>query len=149
MYQSGYSTVVGKLYIAEECGHIVRISFDEINAEKFETPLIKKTYKELSEYFNGKRKNFDIPIKLAGTAFQLKVWNELKQIPYGKTASYKDIAIKIGREKAYRAVGMANNKNPVAIIIPCHRVIGSNKSLTGYAGGLDIKEKLLKIEGVL
>lgn len=149
MYQFGYNTVVGKLYIAEECGHIVRISFDKINAEKFETPLIKKTYKELSEYFNGKRKNFDIPIKLAGTEFQLKVWNELKQIPYGKTASYKDIASKIGREKACRAVGMANNKNPVAIIIPCHRVIGSNKKLTGYAGGLDIKEKLLKIEGIL
>ena len=93
-----------------------------------------------------KRKNFDIEIEMIGTEFQKKVWKELLNIPYGETRSYKDIAIAIGNGKACRAVGNANNKNPIAIIVLCHRVVGSNGSMTGYAGGLDIKEKLLKIE---
>ena len=93
-----------------------------------------------------KRKIFDIPIKLDGTEFQVKVWTELLKLPYGKTCSYLDIAKKIGNPNAARAVGMANNKNKIQIIIPCHRVIGSNKKLIGYAGGIKIKEKLLKLE---
>ena len=93
-----------------------------------------------------KRKIFDIPIKLDGTEFQVKVWKELLKLPYGETCSYLDIAKKIGNPNASRAVGMANNKNKIQIIIPCHRVIGSNKKLIGYAGGIKVKEKLLKLE---
>ena len=92
-----------------------------------ETDLIKKTYVELEEYFAGKRHDIDIPIAPKGTEFQKRVWQALSEIPYGETRSYKDIAKSCGNEKACRAVGMANNKNPIAIIIPCHRVIGSNK----------------------
>ena len=107
-----------------------------------ETDLINNTRKQLDEYFAGNRKQFDIPIKLEGTDFQIKVWKELLKIPYGETCSYLDIAKRIGNPKASRAVGMANNKNKIIIIVPCHRVIGSNKKLVGYACGLDVKEKL-------
>ncbi len=103
---------------------------------------------QLQEYFNGKRKYFDVPYKLIGTPFQINVWNALAKIPYGQTRSYKDIAINVASPKGFRAVGMANNKNPISIIVPCHRVIGSNGSLVGYGGGLDIKIKLLQLEGV-
>ena len=102
--------------------------------------------KELDEYFSGKRKTFDLPLKLNGTEFQKKIWQELIKIPYGKTISYKELARKAGNEKACRAAGMANNKNKIMIVIPCHRVIGSNGKLTGYAGGLKIKAALLRIE---
>ena len=111
-----------------------------------ETDLINNTRKQLDEYFAGNRKQFDIPIKLEGTDFQIKVWKELLKIPYGETCSYLDIAKRIGNPKASRAVGMANNKNKIIIIVPCHRVIGSNKKLVGYACGLDVKEKLLELE---
>ena len=90
-----------------------------------------------------------MPLSLKGTPFQMKVWEELRKIPYGETLSYGQIAENVGNPKAARAVGMANNKNPIMIIVPCHRVIGKNGKLVGYAGGVDIKEKLLKIEGVL
>ena len=99
-----------------------------------------------SEYFDGKRKIFDLPLKPEGTEFQLKDWNALREIPYGETRSYKDIAIAIGNPKACRAVGTANHNNPISIIIPCHRVIGSDGSLTGYGGGLDKKTYLLELE---
>ena len=111
-----------------------------------ETDLINNTRKQLDEYFAGNRKQFDIPIKLDGTDFQIKVWKELLKIPYGETCSYLDIAKCIGNPKASRAVGMANNKNKIIIIVPCHRVIGSNKKLVGYACGLEVKEKLLELE---
>lgn len=111
-----------------------------------ETDLINNTRKQLDEYFAGNRKQFDIPIKLEGTDFQIKVWKELLKIPYGETCSYLDIAKRIGNPKASRAVGMANNKNKIIIIVPCHRVIGSNKKLVGYACGLEVKEKLLELE---
>ena len=111
-----------------------------------ETDLINNTRKQLDEYFAGNRKQFDIPIKFNGTDFQVKVWEELLKIPYGETCSYLDIAKRIGNPKASRAVGMANNKNKIIIIVPCHRVIGSNKKLVGYACGLDVKEKLLELE---
>jgi methylated-DNA-[protein]-cysteine S-methyltransferase len=110
-------------------------------------PYLFEVFNQLNEYFSGSRKKFDLPLDIDGTEFQKKVWNELKKIPYGKTKSYKYIAEKLGDVKAIRAVGKANGQNPVPILIPCHRVIGSNGKLTGYAGGLDIKEKLLKIEG--
>jgi methylated-DNA-[protein]-cysteine S-methyltransferase len=110
-------------------------------------PYLFEVFNQLNEYFSGSRKKFDLPLDIDGTEFQKKVWNELKKIPYGKTKSYKYIAEKLGDVKAIRAVGKANGQNPVPILIPCHRVIGSNGKLTGYAGGLDIKEKLLEIEG--
>ena len=111
-----------------------------------ETTLIKKAASQLFEYLNEKRRDFNLPLLKEGTDFQISVWNELLKIPYRETRSYKDIAIAINNEKAVRAVGMANNRNKIPIFIPCHRVIGSNKKLVGYGGGLEIKEFLLNLE---
>jgi len=111
-----------------------------------ETPLIKKAAQQFGEYFDGKRKSFNLPLILRGTDFQIKVWNALQKIPYGKTISYGELAAIIGNPKASRAVGMANNRNPIPIIVPCHRVIGHDGSLTGYAGGLELKRLLLELE---
>ena len=154
MFYKIYNFEIGRILIVENEDYIVKVEFlndknqfinKKYGTEK-ETLLIKKTKKELMEYFDGKRKIFDIPIKLNGTDFQVKVWKELLKLPYGETCSYLDIAKKIGNPNAARAVGMANNKNKIQIIIPCHRVIGSNKKLIGYAGGIKVKEKLLKLE---
>lgn len=111
-----------------------------------ETPLLQEAATQLSEYFAGNRTAFNIPMSPTGTAFQKKVWQVLQTIPYGETWSYKKVAMAIGNPNASRAVGMANNKNPIAIIVPCHRVIGANGKLVGYAGGLDIKSHLLQLE---
>lgn len=104
------------------------------------------TYGQLREYFDGKRKNFDFPYKLEGTEFQMKVWKALQGIPYGETRSYKDIAVAVGCPQGARAVGMANNRNPILIAVPCHRVIGADGKLVGYGCGLDMKEALLQLE---
>jgi methylated-DNA-[protein]-cysteine S-methyltransferase len=112
-------------------------------------PYLFGIFNQLKEYFEGTRKVFDVPLDVDGTDFQKKVWNELQKIPYGKTISYKTLSEKLGDVKAIRAVGKANGQNPVAIIIPCHRVIGADGSLIGYASGLDIKQKLLHLEGAL
>lgn len=144
-----YETSIGKITIVDNGKCIIGMHFGKVNIEDSnvsETKLIKEAHKQLEEYLNKKRKEFELPLLPQGTEFQLKVWNALKEIPYGQTCSYKDIAIKVGNEKASRAVGMANNRNPIAIFIPCHRVIGANGKLVGYAGGLDIKEKLLDLE---
>ncbi|TAJ09424.1 methylated-DNA--[protein]-cysteine S-methyltransferase [Marinilabiliaceae bacterium JC017] len=101
---------------------------------------------QLEEYFAGKRKNFQLKLNPGGTDFQQKVWQELTNIPYGESRCYKDIAIAVGNPKAARAIGMANNRNPIPIIIPCHRVIGANKKLAGYAYGLEVKQQLLQLE---
>jgi methylated-DNA-[protein]-cysteine S-methyltransferase len=101
---------------------------------------------QLAEYFAGERKDFDLPLQLSGTEFQVQVLEELQTIPYGETTSYGDIATRIGRPKAVRAVGAANGRNPLPIVIPCHRVIGSSGDLTGFGGGLDLKEALLRLE---
>lgn len=146
MYQYSYDTVIGKIYIAEKDNCICNVSFGTLNYKEKETSLITKTYSQLKEYFAGNRKIFDIPISANGTEFQIKVWEELQKIPYGKIRTYKEIAENIGNKNASRAVGMANNKNPIAIIIPCHRVIGSNGDLTGYAGGIKLKQYLLNLE---
>lgn len=111
-----------------------------------ETTLIQAVYHQLLEYFRGERKSFDIPIEMEGTPFQKKVWEALLSIPYGETRSYEDIAYQIGSPKACRAVGGANNRNRIMIVVPCHRVIGKNGSLVGYACGIDSKELLLDIE---
>ncbi|WP_100065367.1 methylated-DNA--[protein]-cysteine S-methyltransferase [Miniphocaeibacter massiliensis] len=142
-----YKTEFGEIYIAEEKGYITDIKKEKnFDGKLEETKLIKDTYKQIKEYFMGKRKSFSIPLKPKGTEFQKKVWESLLKIPYGETRSYKDIAKDIGNEKASRAVGGANNKNPIFIIIPCHRVIGASGNLVGYGGGIKMKEKLLQLE---
>ncbi len=148
-----YKFPIGIIGIAEDDNGITNIFFDNdnncIDKSNFilmETTLINKTANQLYEYFNHKRKIFDVPLSIHGTEFQNKVWLSLVKIPYGETKSYQDIAKNIGNEKACRAVGNANNKNPICIIIPCHRVIGKNMSLTGYAGGIHIKKYLLDLE---
>jgi methylated-DNA-[protein]-cysteine S-methyltransferase len=109
-------------------------------------PLLQEVMRQLSAYFAGKTETFDLPLAPEGTAFQLNVWRQLGEIPYGETISYGELARRIGNPNACRAVGLANGTNPIPIVIPCHRVIGSNGKLTGYGGGLDIKEKLLALE---
>jgi O-6-methylguanine DNA methyltransferase len=105
--------------------------------------------KQLEEYFAGARREFTMPLDLRGTEFQKRCWQALVEIPYGRTCTYADVARAVGKPRAFRAVGLANNRNPVAIVVPCHRVIGSDGSLTGYGGGLDVKEVLLRLEGAL
>ncbi|PNS09619.1 methylated-DNA--[protein]-cysteine S-methyltransferase [Solilutibacter silvestris] len=112
-------------------------------------PLIDATRRQLGEYFAGKRETFDLPLAPRGTPFQLAVWNALREIPFGATWSYGDLARHIGQPSAVRAVGAANGRNPIPIIVPCHRVIGSDGSLTGFGGGLPTKEFLLRLEGAL
>ncbi len=149
-----YNTVIGDLRVESNGKEITKIAFHKDNFINLNThsKILKKdrvidlACKELDEYFKGKRKEFSFPMLPEGTDFQKKVWNALREIPYGEKRTYKDIAIVIGNEKACRAVGLANNKNPLPIVVPCHRVIGSSGKLVGYAGGLNIKEKLLKIE---
>ena len=111
-----------------------------------EASLIREAFSQVESYLAGNLKKFDLPLEMHGTNFQLEVWNALLSIPYGSTASYKDVALMTGNSKAVRAVGMANNRNPIAIIVPCHRVIGSDGSLVGYAGGMELKRTLLEIE---
>ena len=115
-------------------------------ARKKETPLLRECQRQLEEYFAGKRFKFSLPIELEGTNFQKKVWQALTCIPYGEVWSYRELAQAVGNPKACRAVGMANHNNPISIIIPCHRVIGADGSLTGYGGGLDKKQYLLELE---
>lgn len=143
-----YKSPVGNLIIKDNGNAITKISFgqEEKENECPPSPLIMQAINQLNEYFDGKRKIFDFPISPQGTDFQKKVWQSLLEIPYGETRSYKEIATKVVNPKACRAVGMANNKNPIAIVIPCHRVIGKNGELTGYAGGMDVKSYLIKLE---
>lgn len=111
------------------------------------SPAIEKCKAQLSAYFDGDRKKFNLPLRLVGSEFQLRVWNALMDIPYGQTQSYAGLARKLGDDKAIRAVARANGDNALSIIIPCHRILGSDGSLTGYAGGLRVKKKLLQLEG--
>lgn len=110
------------------------------------TELSDRAYQQLLEYFEGKRRYFELPLELRGTKFQTAVWRELLEIPYGETRSYKYIAEAVGNPKAYRAVGMANHNNPIWIIVPCHRVVGTDGKMVGYAGGVNIKRSLLELE---
>lgn len=141
-----YDYPIGRLAIAcDELG-ITDVSLCKVNGNQNKTPLIEECAKQLDEYFALKRTRFDLPLSPEGTDFQKKVWRALLAIPYGTTCSYKDIAVKTGNMRASRAVGMANKRNRIIIIIPCHRVIGADGSLTGYAGGLDVKRYLLNME---
>ncbi len=152
-YAFFYQTPLGKIGIAEKGDFITNLFFGNTVAPKdfeiSETHLLKQAGEQLKEYFRGKRREFDLPLRPEGTAFQRRVWAVLAEIPYGQTVTYKDIAEKLGEPSACRAVGAANGKNPISIFLPCHRVIGSNGKLTGYAGGLPAKELLLKLEGIL
>ena len=145
------NTKIGNIAIIEEDGKIIAIEINKKIQEDIiqkETPLLKETEKQLLEYLEGKRKTFDVPLNPKGTKFMKKVWTALHEIPYGEVKTYGQIAKKIGNPKAARAVGMANHRNPIPIMIPCHRVIGSNGKLVGYALGMDRKKFLLKLEGI-
>lgn len=145
VYQSKYGKV--KIcYIEKTITSLKRVNDDEILNMGSRSRFTDDVHNQLQEYFEGKRKNFDFSYELNGTEFQMKVWKALLDIPYGETKSYKDIATTIGNPKACRAVGMANNKNPISIVVPCHRVIGTSGKLVGYAGGLDMKKDLLEME---
>jgi methylated-DNA-[protein]-cysteine S-methyltransferase len=148
-----FASPVGPLLLAQDEGGLRQINFPrnghptpaEANWRE-EPSALKETTRQLRAYFAGELENFDLPLAPAGTPFQQKVWDELLNIPYGATISYGELAKRTGNPNASRAVGLANGSNPIPIIIPCHRVIGSNGKLTGYGGGLPIKEKLLALE---
>ena len=145
---------VGPLFLAVSTKGLVRLEFEarvqKLNPDSTQLreskPALAPYLRELNEYFDGKRRQFSQPLDLRGTEFQLACWHALLKIPYGETRSFRDLAEAIGHPHAYRAVGMSNNRNPVAIVVPCHRVIASSGSLCGYGGGLDIKRKLLDLE---
>jgi len=139
-------TPVGSLRIDEAEGAIVAVSFVEEDLCPPSTPLLEEAVRQLNAYFDGTRREFDLPIRLEGTAFRMKCWQALRTIPYGETISYGEQARRIGNPKAVRAVGGANHHNPVSIIVPCHRVIGADGTLTGYGGGINIKAWLLEHE---
>ncbi|UAC49971.1 methylated-DNA--[protein]-cysteine S-methyltransferase [Bacillus aquiflavi] len=154
-----YESIVGTIYIVANNEHLIGVYIGEENFRKRKDSeqiriqqdhqMMIETIKQFDQYFNGTRKIFQLPLYKSGTPFQLQVWDAFLKIPFGETKSYQEIAESIGRPKALRAVGQANKANKFPIIIPCHRVIGKNKSLTGYAGKrTDIKEKLLILEGV-
>ena len=139
---------VGDLTLTEENGALTGLYFGwrSLEGEEGLTALLERASRQLEEYFAGKRKQFDLPLSLRGTEFQRQVWAALRDIPYGETRSYGQIAQAVGRPKAVRAVGMANHRNPISIIVPCHRVVGADGSLTGYGGGLENKKFLLALE---
>ncbi len=144
-----YDMPIGRVGIAEEDSCLTQVTFrTELPAGAVleETPLIAQCRQQLDEYFAGGRKDFDLPLCPRGTEFQKKVWSALREIPYGETRAYGEIAAAVGNPKAARAVGMANNRNPISVIVPCHRVIGSDGKLVGYGGGLDKKKFLLDLE---
>jgi len=152
IYYSRIDSPVGPLLLAVAERGLVALEFGggEVAAGWVEFPEKTAPYaRQLEEYFAGGRRRFDLPLDLRGTDFQKRCWQELLKIPYGETRSYAEIARAIGNPAAVRAVGLANGKNPIAIIVPCHRVIGSDGSLTGYGGGLETKRKLLQLEGAL
>ncbi len=145
-----YDTKIGRVGIVDTNNYITNLFFDSVEYldtyEIEETKLIKQAYNQLNQYLNGNRKSFTIPLKPDGTPFRKMVWKSLEKIPYGETRSYKEISLDINNKNACRAVGQANNKNPIPIFIPCHRVIGNNGKLVGYGGGLDLKIFLLELE---
>ena len=169
LYCTTLDSTIGPLFLAASAQGLVALEFDarlpgqqtirpnprhlreEKNSFRFEpSPRAMQLYvSELEEYFRGERREFTFPLDLRGTDFQLACWRALLAIPYGETRTYADIAHAVRKPNAFRAVGMANNRNPVAIVVPCHRVIASDGTLCGYGGGLDVKRKLLELEGAL
>lgn len=169
LHSTIFESAIGPLFLAASAKGLVALEFDkrtsgqqtirpnprDLRAEskkvRFESSEVEmRPYvREIEEYFAGKRREFNFSLDLRGTEFQLACWNALLAIPYGETRTYADIARAVGRPTGFRAVGMANNRNPIAIVVPCHRVIASDGTLCGYGGGLDIKRKLLELEGAL
>ena len=152
LYYSRIGTPVGPLLLVVSERGLVALEFGnrEVRADWIESPAkTARDARQLEEYFAGHRRQFDLALDFRGTEFQKRCWQELLKIPYGETCSYAAIARAIGNPRAVRAVGLANGQNPIPIIVPCHRVIGSDGSLTGYGGGLEIKRKLLELEGEL
>ncbi len=149
-YIKKMNTKIGTISIIEEDNVIIaveinkKVKYDEIQVK--DTPILKETEKQLKEYLEGTRKNFTVPLNPKGTKFMKEVWTALQEIPYGEIRTYRQIAERIGKPKAARAVGMANHRNPIPIMIPCHRVIGANGKLVGYALGIERKEFLLRLE---
>ena len=144
-----FDTSLGLMGLEEEDGALVSLRLPGQPVPRIachETPLLSEGKRQVLEYLDGKRRVFDLPLAPRGTEFYRSVWRALEAIPYGETRSYRDIAQAVGRPKAVRAVGQANHNNPIPIIIPCHRVVGANGSLTGYGGGLDMKKHLLRLE---
>ena len=141
-------TRIGRIGLAECNGAIIELALRaKAAAERAPEPeLIRRAFAQIEEYLAGRRTRFDLPLHAEGTPFMRRVWDALCAIPYGQTRSYKEIATAIGRPGAMRAVGMANSRNPIALIIPCHRVIGANGALTGFASGVDLKQRLLDLE---
>lgn len=155
MYYTKFKTDICNIILVGDDKGLTNLYMEtENNTNKFQIDkewiyndnFFKDIKNEIYEYLHGDRKKFTVKLNLKGTEFQKKVWCELQNIPYGEVRTYKDIAIKIGNPKGARAIGMANNKNPIPLIIPCHRVIGSNGNLTGFAFGINIKEKLINLE---
>ncbi len=153
MYYCYLKTPIGDLLLAGEDEALNLVAFPEGSMRRDPEPdwiynekQFTDARQQLTEYFAGERREFDLPLSLAGTEFQLRVLEELRHIPYGETTSYGDIAARIGKPKAMRAVGAANGRNPIPIIVPCHRVIGRSGDLTGFGGGLDAKQALLQLE---
>ena len=145
-----FETPLGYMALGAEEGAIVRLYLPNSPTPRLmsrPTPLLEEGQRQLLEYLAGTRREFDLPLNPPGTPFQQKVWAALRDIPYGQTRSYRDVARAAGCPRGFRAVGMANHCNPIPIFIPCHRVVGSDGSLTGYAGGLELKKALLAIEG--
>jgi len=149
MFTTVYESPIGPLYLAESDGAITHLVFSPLSGEARETPLLYRAMEQLTAYFNGSLRQFDLPLNPKGTAFQTRVWQTLETIPYGTSWTYKRLAEAAECPKGYRAVGLANNRNPISIFIPCHRVVGSSGALTGYGGGLDNKAYLLKLEGIV
>jgi methylated-DNA-[protein]-cysteine S-methyltransferase len=153
MYYCYLDTPIGELLLAGENDALSMIGFPKGSMRRdpesdwiYNEKPLAKARQQLQEYFAGDRKDFDLPLQFDGTEFQVKVLNALQKIPYGETVSYGEIARRIGKPKAVRAVGAANGRNPIPIVVPCHRVIGSSGDLTGFGGGLDTKEALLRLE---
>lgn len=148
-----FESPIGWLMLSSDRDHITGLSLQQGNTEPTvlqksvsHSDLLYEAYTQLQEYFNGKRVQFVLPLNNAGTAFQQRVWQELRQIPYGETRSYEEIAVAIGNPKACRAIGQANNRNPILIINPCHRVIHKNGDITGFGCGTEVKQFLLDLE---
>lgn len=151
-----YVLSLGEATVVEEDGRIVMLGLSAkgkvaVPADALcqESPILRRARAQLEEYLAGRRRSFDLPLAPSGTDFQRKVWEALTRIPYGETRSYKEIAEAVGCPRGCRAVGLANNRNPISIVIPCHRVIGADGRLVGYGGGLPLKKALLRLEGSL
>ena len=149
IFSKNIHTPVGIMLLSEENGALTGVSLGKSVAEESQTtPVLDAAQRQIEAYFAGVRRQFDLPIKLRGTDFQRAVWQALRQIPYGETRTYGEIAAQLGCPRASRAVGMACHKNPILLLVPCHRVIGAGGKLTGFGAGLPVKEQLLMLEGV-